>query len=432
MISAADDSPENNAAPPHDGFSAFRFSSYRRYWSGNFLAVLGAQMLFVAVGWDIYDRTGETLQLGMVGLVQIIPVVLLALPAGHIVDRFDRRRVILVSLVVMIACALALALISWRHADYRWIYVCLFINGIARAFLQPAKAALLPSVVPRTAFANAVTWHTAAFQLATVTGPAIGGFSIALARDASAAYLACAALTAVFVATIGMVQVQPQRVETESVSLHGLFGGMAFVWRSRLILGAISLDMFAVLLGGATALLPVYAEDILHIGPSGLGWLRAAPGLGALVTSFVLARRPPMRKAGLSLLAAVAGFGICTIVFGVSRSFGLSMVMLCLTGAFDTVSVVVRHTIVQLWTPDAMRGRVSAINGMFIGISNEMGEFESGTVAHLFASPRDPAWGPTVSVVLGGIGTLAVVAMTAWVFPEVRRHGRLDEAPASP
>jgi MFS family permease len=422
--------PDGEETLPHVAFAAFHTPAYRRYWSGNFLALLGAQMQFVAVGWDIYDRTGESLQLGLVGLVQIIPVILLALPAGHVVDRTDRRQVIVGALTVMIGCSIALACISSREADYRWIYVFLFINGIARAFIQPAKSALLPTIVSRACFANAVTWSTAGFQLATVVGPACGGFSIAWSGSATATYLASAALSLVFIVGLSRMALPPRVIRSEPVNLRSLMAGLSFVWRTKLLLGVMSLDMFAVLLGGATALLPIYAKDILHTGPDGLGWLRAAPGLGALVTSYVLTRRPPLARAGIALLWSVTGFGAATIVFGFSRSLGLALAMLFLTGAFDTVSVVVRHTIVQLWTPDAMRGRVSAVNGMFIGISNELGEFESGTVAHFFGVPGSPAFGPTVSVVSGGIGTIVVVLLTAWVFPEVRRHGRLDAIPS--
>jgi len=417
---------------PHDAYAALRVPEFRRFWAGNFLAVLGAQMQFVAVGWDIYERTGQTLHLGLVGLVQIVPVVLLALPAGQIIDRLDRRHVIVAALATMMACSLALAGIAWQHADYSWIYLALFVNGIARAFLQPAKAALLPLIVPRSRFANAVTWSTSGFQLATVIGPALGGLLIAWTGTALSVYVADAILGLAFVVALSRLRPRPAAASREPLGLRSLFAGAAFVWRTKLILGAVSLDMLAVLLGGATALLPVYAKSILHSGADGLGWLRAAPGLGALLTSYILTRRPPIRRAGKTLLWSVAGFGAATIVFGVSRSFWLAWAMLFLAGAFDMVSVVIRHTLIQLWTPDAMRGRVSAINGMFIGISNELGEFESGIVAHWFERPADPAFGPTVSVVSGGLGTIVAVGLAVWLFPAMRRHGRVDESPASP
>jgi MFS family permease len=363
-----------------------------------------------------------------VGLVQVIPVILLALVAGQAIDRLDRRHVIIAALITMTGCSLGLAVISWRQADYRWIYVCLFVNGIARAFLQPGKSALLPLIVTRTRFANAVTWSTSGFQLASVIGPSLGGLMIAWTGSAAWVYCFDAVLSGAFVAACLTFRPRPPTASQERIGLRSLFAGAAFVWRTKLILGAISLDMFAVLLGGATALLPVYAE-ILEAGPEGLGWLRAAPGLGALLTSCLLTLRPPIRRAGLTLLWSVTAFGLATVVFGLTRWFWVSWAMLFVTGAFDMVSVVIRHTLIQLWTPDAMRGRVSAINGMFIGISNELGEFESGTVAHLFERPGSMAFGPTVSVVSGGIGTILVVLLAAGLCPELRRHGRLDEGP---
>ena len=300
---------------------------------------------------------------------------------------------------------------------------------MARAFLLPAKSALLPLIVPRSRFANAVTWSTSGFQLATVTGPALGGLLIAATQSAVWVYLLTAPLTVALIVAVRRIRVRQSVASQERLGLASLLAGVTFVWRTKLVLGAISLDMFAVLLGGATALLPVYARDILHVGPQGLGWLRTAPGLGALLTSYILTHRPPIENAGRSLLWSVAGFGLATVVFGLARSFWLAWGMLFLAGALDMISVVIRHTLIQLWTPDEMRGRVSAVNGMFIGISNELGEFESGTVSHLFERPTEVAFGPTVSVVSGGIGTMLVVLLATWLFPDMRRHGRLDDAP---
>jgi MFS family permease len=419
----------DEAMLPHDAYAALRVRAFRQYWVGNLLALLGAQMQFVAIGWDIYERTGQSLQLGLVGLVQVVPVILLALPAGQVIDRLDRRWVIASSLVVTVVCSLALAGISWSRADYRWIYVCLFANGVARAFLQPAKSALLPLIVPRSRFANAVTWSTSGFQLATVAGPALGGLLIAVTQSAVWVYVLTAPLTMALVIAVSRIRPRQSLPSQERLGLTSLLAGVTFVWRTKLVLGAISLDMFAVLLGGATALLPVYAKDILHVGPQGLGWLRTAPGLGALLTSYILTHRSPLQNAGRSLLWSVAGFGVATVVFGLARSFWIAWGMLFLTGALDMISVVIRHTLIQLWTPDEMRGRVSAVNGMFIGISNELGEFESGTVSHMFERPHDVAFGPTVSVVSGGIGTMLVVLLATWLFPAMRRHGRLDDSP---
>ncbi len=422
---------DDNTSAPHDAYAALRVPAFRRYLAGNILALLGAQMQLVGVGWDIYERTGEALQLGLVGLVQVIPVVLLALPAGQVIDRLDRRWVLIWSLLAMAACSLGLAAIAWLGADYRWIYVCLFINGVARAFQQPAKSALLPLIVPRSRFPNAVTWATSGFQLATIAGPALGGLLIAATHLAECVYLTTAPLTVALAIAVHGVRPRPAARSAERISLGSLLAGVRFVWRTKLMLGAISLDMFAVLLGGAAALLPIYAKDILCVGPRGLGWLRAAPGLGALVTANVLAHRRPIERAGRSLLLSIAGFGIVTVVFGIARWFPLAWLMLFIAGALDMVSVVIRHTLIQMWTPDEMRGRVSAVNGMFIGISNELGEFESGTVAHLFNRPHDVAFGPTVSVVSGGLGTVLVVLVVAWLFPQLRRHGRLDEGPTA-
>ncbi len=422
-------SSDENGNLAHDAYSALRIPEFRHFWIGQFLAVFGAQMQFVAVGWDIYERTGQTLHLGLVGLVQVIPVLLLALPAGQLNDRMDRRDVIIGSCAVMIGCSLALGAIVWRQADYRWIYLPLFVNGVARAFLLPAEAALAPQLVPRTQFTNAVTWATSGFQLASVVGPACGGLLIAAAGSPLAVYVANAALGAAFIVAMRMVRRRPPASDPRGVGLRSLLAGAVFVYRTKLILGAVSLDMFAVLLGGATALLPVYTKEVLGSGAEALGWLRAGPGLGALLTSYILTHRPPIQRAGSALLWSVAGFGAATIVFGFSRSFWLAWTMLFLAGAFDMISVVIRHTVVQLWTPDAMRGRVSAVHGMFIGVSNELGEFESGIVAHWFDVPGDPIFGVAVSIVTGGLGTIGVVLLTAWLFPDVRRYGRLDEMP---
>ena len=415
----------------HDPYSALRVPEFRRYLGGNLLALLGSQMQTVAVGWELYERTGEPLDLGLVGLVQVIPVVALAMPAGQIVDRMDRRRVILLATCVLLACSLALAAVSWTGAGVAWVYASLLVNGIARAFLQPAKSSLVPMIVPRPRFTNAVTWSTSGFQLATIVGPGLGGLAIGLFHQAWVVYLLDAALTAAFV--VQLLRLPPQRPAAPGrpVTLRSLVGGVEYVWRTKLVLGAISLDMFAVLLGGATALLPIYAKDILQVGPEGLGYLRAAPGIGAILTSFGLAHLPPMRRAGPVLLASVAGFGVATVLFGLTRNFGVALSMLFLTGALDMISVIIRHTLVQTWTPDEMRGRVSAVNGMFISVSNELGAFESGAVAAWFHRPDDPEHGPTVSVVSGGIGTILVVLAMWRLVPSLRRYDRLTDGPTT-
>jgi MFS family permease len=402
---------------PHDPYSSLRLRDFRFYLTGVQIANLGMRMQSVAVGWEIYERTRNPLALGLVGLVQVLPVILLALPAGHVADRHDRRRIVLAAQVVIALGALGLAVISAHHASVAALYGCLLVIGVARAFQQPARAALLPQVVPVAEFSNAVTWMSGGFQLASVIGPALGGLVIAMFHSAVLVYLLDATAALTFFILLALITVRKFVPETGAAGLRELLSGAVFVWRNKVILGSITLDLFAVLLGGATALLPMYAKDLLKVGPSGLGWMDAAPSLGALTMAFLIAYRPPMRKAGRAMLWSVAGFGLATIVFGVSRSFALSLGMLFLTGAFDNVSVVVRHTLVQLLTPDHMRGRVSAINGLFIGASNELGGFESGLTAHFF--------GPTVSVVSGGIGTIIVVAFAAIAWPTLRCYGRL-------
>jgi MFS family permease len=402
----------------HDSYAALRLPGFRRFVVGNFLAILGMQMQTVAVGWEIYERTGRNIDLGLVGLAQFLPVALLTLPAGQVADRFNRKRVVMAGVFSLAACSLGLAAVSATGAHVAWVYICLFVSGTARAFLQPAKASFLPQIVPRLVFPNAISWNMGAFQLAATLGPAAGGVLIAWFNGAVWVYVADAVASLTFMTLLATIGTNVTARSSEAVSLESLLAGVRFVWRNKPILAAMTLDMFAVLLGGAIMLLPVYAKDILEVGPRGLGLLRAAPAVGALATSLILAHRRPFERAGRTLLGTVAGFGAATIVFGLSRSMWLSLAMLFLTGAFDIVSVVIRHTLVQLLTPDAMRGRVSAVNSIFIGASNELGGFESGAVAELTT--------PLVSVVSGGIGTLFVVLAAAVAWPQLRRYGRLD------
>ncbi|MBM3999370.1 MAG: MFS transporter [Planctomycetes bacterium] len=406
---------------PHDPCAAIRHRSFRRFLTGNFLTVLGTQMQSVAVGWEIYQRTRSNWCLAYVGLVQFLPVVLFVLPAGHVADTFDRRRVAMVSAFVMMAASCGLAWASTTGAGIGWMYAFLAVTGTARAFQQPAKASLAPQLVPLAIFSNAVTWGMGSFHLASVLGPALGGFTIAWCGGAALVYGLDALAAASFIVCLMGVTVEPSEREPKAVTFRDLAAGFAFLGRNQVVLGAITLDMFAVLLGGAVTLLPVYADDILHVGPEGLGWLRSAPAVGALLMSVVLARRPPFRNAGVTLLWAVVGFGAATIVFGLSRHFGLSLAMLFLTGAFDNISVVIRHTLVQVLTPNHLRGRVSAINSLFIGASNELGGFESGAVAGLLT--------PTWSVVSGGVGTIVVVAAVAFTSPRLRRYKGLGSEP---
>lgn len=417
MTLGTTEEPSEHPAAAHDPYAALRLRNFRFYLAGNFMAIFGMQAQTLAVGWELYERTHSAFALGLEGLVQFLPVAALTLPAGHEADRSHRKAIVMIAMATMACCSLGLAWISIAQGDVGLIYICLLASGVARAFLQPAKASLLPQIVPRETFSNAVTWNMNAFQMAAITGPAVAGQLIGWFKSAWIVYVLDAGMTSVFLLFLAVMHVPRHLGTSGPSSLSTLLAGLSFVWRHQVILGAMALDMFAVLLGGAVTLLPIFALDVLEVGPRGLGWLRTAPAIGALMMSFLIAHRPPVDRAGRALLTAVAGFGLATIAFGVSKYYALSLAMLFLTGTFDIVSVVIRHTLVQLLTPDAMRGRVSAVNSMFIGASNELGGFESGVVAAWF--------GVTASVVSGGIGTLAIVVLAAWLWPELRRYGQL-------
>lgn len=386
------------------------------YLTGRLVAAMGQQMVTVAVGWELYERTHQSLALGLVGLTNMVPMFLFTLPAGHLADNLNRKRIILAMMSVTALASVGLTLASARQAPTPWIYACLFAAGTARTFAWPASASFLPQLVGRRAFPRAVAWSTGTFQLSSVAGPAAGGALIAVSHHAAPVY-ALNTLAAILCLTlVGLVHYQQKAGNREPLTLGSLVAGFKFVFATRVVLGVITLDLFAVLLGGATALLPVYAKDILRVGPSGLGFLQAALPAGSLLSSLILAHRP-LEKAGRALLWSVTVFGLATMVFGLSTSSALSFLMLFVCGVTDNVSVVVRHTLVQLLTPDEKRGRVSAVNSLFIGTSNELGGFESGLVAH---------WcGPVFAVVSGGMGTILAVAAVAWVWPEIRRYGRL-------
>jgi predicted MFS family arabinose efflux permease len=407
----------------HDPYRALREPGFRRYLIGNLLGTLGLQMQTVAVGWELYERTGSALALGLTGLVQFLPMILFFLPVGHAVDRFDRRTVVIAALLGLAMSAVGLAGVSARHGPVPLIYGLLFLSGTARALLGPAKSALLPAIAPRGGFESAVAWNSGTWQMAEVIGPAAGGGVLALSRSPALVYLVTAILAILFAVLLLKVRSRATTRDAPAISLDALLEGARFLRRSPVLLAAITLDLFAVLFGGAVALLPVYAKDILHVGPAGLGWLLAAQSIGAVATTVTLAHRPPLRHAGPALLRAVAGFGVAMIGFGLSRSYLLSFLALVVAGAVDSVSVVIRMTLSQLGTPDALRGRVSAIHSLFIGTSNELGNFESGALAALA--------GPVVSVVAGGLGTLVTVAAVAAKWPEVRRLGRLEESLAT-
>jgi MFS family permease len=407
-------------ATPNGARAAFRSPAFRRYQVARFSSVLGLQMMGVAVGWQIYDLTRRPLDLGLVGLVQFVPAVMLWPLAGVVVDRFDRRRVVMVTMLGIIVTAALLSFWASRALPTPApIYATLVLLAVSRAFAAPAQQALLPQLVPRADFPNAVTWSSTLFQLGAVVGPALGGGIYALTGGAQGVYLTAMVLVAA--AFLAMTTVRPLEAARPRTppGLADLFEGVRHVTARPVILGALSLDLFAVLLGGAVALLPVFARDELAVGPGGLGVLRAAPAVGAAAMALLLAHRPVGSRAGRKLLTAVAVFGVATIVFGLSRSFWLSVAALAVVGASDELSVVVRQTIVQIATPDHMRGRVSAVNFLFINLSNEIGELESGLTAHWFGARR--------AVVLGGLGTLLVVALTSRLAPALRDVDRLED-----
>jgi MFS family permease len=415
--------PELDAsAPPsrHDAYAALRHRDFRLILAAGILDTIGAEMVAVAVGWELYERTGSELDLGLVGLVLAIPVVALSLPAGQAADHFSRRGIVIVTQAMLAMASLGLAFVSFLQGPIPLVYGCVGLAGVANAFAFPARWALLPQLVPAEDFNNAITWRSSAWQVAAAIGPALGGLVLALGRGATPAYIVDIVACLLVIGLMTRIRARRHSRPTEPISWRTLIAGWQFVRRTELILATITLDLFAVLLGGAVTLLPVYAKTILHVGPTGLGWLRAAPSIGALSMAVCLAHRPPLRRAGPALLLAVAGFGVATIVFGLSRNVWLSLAMLFLTGAFDNISVVVRATLVQMLTPDFLRGRVSAVNSIFIGLSNELGGFESGLVAKYVGAVR--------SVVLGGIGTIVVVFGITARWPQVARLGRLDHA----
>jgi MFS family permease len=377
-------------------------------------------MISVAVGWQIYGLTHRPLDLGLVGLAQFAPGVLLFLVAGHTADRHSRKLILRTCYAAFAICALALLALTLRGISTAWpIYAVLLANGTVRAFNGPAGQAFLPQLVTPEHFPNAVTWSSSFFQTATILGPMAGGLVYGFAQNPVPVYASATVAYVIAAVLLSAVHLEIAARAYIEEPVGVILDGLRYIWRSKLILGCMSLDLFAVLLGGAVALLPVYASEILRTGPYGLGLLRAAPGLGAVGVAILLAHYPLQRKAGLSMLYCVAGFGVFTIVFGLSHSLALSMLALVLTGAFDMVSVIVRSTLVQLTTPDKMRGRVSAVNMLFIGASNEFGQFESGITAQWF--------GAVPAVILGGAGTIAVVLAWNWLFPALRRVDQLAE-----
>jgi MFS family permease len=394
----------------------FGFRAFMRMWFSRLASTSANQMLMVAVGWQMYDLTGSAWDLGMVGLLQFLPALLLVLIAGHVVDRFHRARIVMLCMVAQTVIAVLLAVSAHRHWSSRELLLVMSVLlGTVKAFQMPAQQALTPLLVPAAVLPRALAFSSMGSQAAIVLGPAVGGFVYVAGPEA--VYALCAVLFAVSGVLVSGVRYVHVAAVARNMNIETLLAGVRFVRHRPVVLGAISLDLFAVLLGGATALLPIFAKDILHTGPWGLGLLRAAPAAGAFALSVLLTRWPITRHAGRVLLGAVAIYGVATIVFGLSTSFVLSMISLVIAGAGDMVSVVIRQSLVQLDTPDEMRGRVSAVNSVFIGASNQLGEFESGVTASLL--------GPVGSVILGGLGTLLVAALWTRLFRPLATRDRL-------
>ncbi len=409
--------PETSSGPD-DRFAAFRHGAFLRYWLSRFFGTFSTEIVSVAVGWQVYNLTGSQFDLGLIGLVQFLPSLLLVLITGVTADRFGRRLIMGLAVLLEAVCAATLLLFTWAGLTSALpIFGVLLAFGVARAFFGPASASLVANLVPAEDFANAVAWNSSAWQTATIVGPVAGGLLYGLSADA--AYGTATVLMLTAAALVFSIPKPPQMAGAgEKPTLETLLAGFRYIWKEKIVLGAISLDLFAVLLSGAVMLLPVYAKDILAVGPWGLGLLRAAPGIGAILVAVWLAGHPIRDHAGTVLLIFVALFGVVTIVFGVSTITWLSILALALLGATDMVSVYVRETVIQLWTPDAVRGRVNAVNSVFVGASNELGAFRAGTMAALI--------GTVPAVVFGGVGAIAVAGIWAYAFPALRNVRRLD------
>ena len=400
----------------HDPYRVLRIPLYRNYLIGISLLRVGTAAQGLAIGWEVYTRTDQALALGLVGLVQAIPMFLFTLPAGYLADVFDRRKLIMISLAGATITSIGLAIFSYCQWSVNWLYGILFLDSVFLRLGWPAQSSILPLLVPDRDFESAIKWRTSLQQVTGIVGPAIGGFVIAF--NIQTAYMISALSSAIFIVFLFFMRLpEAPRIQPGNM-IRQVVEGLWFVWEKKILLGAISLDLFAVLLGGAVYLLPIFARDIIDLSSTGLspeqalGWLRASPAIGACAMAVLLAYLPPLKESGKILLGTVAGFGVATIIFGFSRHLWLSMAVLALTGAFDNVSVVIRHVITQMSTPNEMRGRVSAVSAIFIGSSNEVGGFESGLVAQIFT--------PVISVVSGGIGTLVIVLGWSRLFPDLR------------
>lgn len=437
------ESPDPAAAPAPlagDGpYALFRNRDFSLFIIGRFIAVFGQQMLSIAVDWEIYDRTHSALALGFVGLSQMLPIVLCTLPAGYIADNFNRKRVILLTTLLIALGAGTLALLSAVNASVVCIYGCLVVLGVARTILWPANVSFLPHLVTREQLPRAFTFNSATFQASGMLGAMAGGAIIALTHREWPVYSITALTSLSYFVMIWFIRREHKVAARQPFSLKNLGAGVQFIFGNKIILGVITLDLFAVLLGGATAMFPIYAKDILQSGPSGLGILSMAMPIGAVLCAVMLVHRPPLQKAGRAMLLSVGAFGVATIIFGVANQncfgaaipnaawFWVAFLMMVICGGVDNVSVVIRQSLVQLLAPDEKRGRVSAINSLFIGTSNELGGFESGFMAWLFgkAMGHSNATGAIISVAGGGVGTILVVLAVAWMWPEIRKYGKL-------
>ena len=425
-LSPDPDAAPVDQAPRHDAYAALRIPAYRRYTVATLALTLATQIQTVVVAWQVYAVTHDALSLGLIGLSEALPFIAVALWAGHVADRHDRRKLILASTAVLVACSVALLALSLRppaaSVVVRSIYGIIFVSGIARSFLQPARQALASELVPREVLPNAVTWRSVTWQGAAVGGPALGGLIYGFSGPPVAYAVAVVLIVVALIAFVRVRHVAAPRTPNGDPILRSLLEGMEYLRTQPVLVGAMALDLFSVLFGGATALLPVFADRILHVGPEGLGVLRAAPAAGAVVVAFALAHRPPVGQPGIVLLGVVALFGLSMIGFGLSTSYPLSVALLVVSGAVDMVSVNIRSLLLQLMVPNRLLGRVSSVNQIFIGSSNEIGEFESGVTARLF--------GAAPSVVLGGVLTLCVVGLTAAFVAPLRRLREIEQAGA--
>ncbi|WP_208249514.1 MFS transporter [Rhizobium sp. T1470] len=404
-------------SPTGDRFAAFRHSSYTRFFFARFLLSFSQQIVSVAVGWQMYDQTGSAIYLGLIGLVQFLPSLVLILVTGSVADRHNRRAIAAICSLVSAMCTLALLLMTITGTFSPLpVFAVLLVFGIERAFMSPAVQSLAPNLVPTEDLSNAIAWNSSSWQLAAITGPVLGGLLYGVSPHT--AYTVAVIFAALGAALLYMIPKPPQKTTGEAKSWDMILGGFRFIRAEKVVLGAISLDLFAVLLGGATALMPIFARDILTLGPWGLGLLRSAPGVGAIAMAIFLAAYPLRHSAGVAMFVGVALFGIGTVVFGFSTSTELSIAALAIMGAADMISVYVRESLIALWTPDELRGRVNAVNMVFVGASNELGEFRAGTMASIF--------GAVPAVIIGDIGTLAVAAIWATSFPKLRKIDTLD------